>query len=146
MRIRRTAKRRLRIKWKTYGIGGIVSEPDGGELAPTELPLGYVPAAGELIADSDGVVPSFPVRIEPLIVFLRPRRRWARHHHLPLSDLSLPIQPQNWNISPSPSSLLSPIKAQIFLIWVGFFFFFHSWEIAWTWWSRKVTKFEDFLF
>ena len=56
-----------------YRVGGIISEPDGGELTPTQFSLSYISAAGELIADPDGVVPSFSVRVDTLIVVLRPR-------------------------------------------------------------------------
>lgn len=83
--------------YETYRSFSIVSKPDGGELTPTQFPLRYVPAAAELIADSDGVVPSFPVRVESLIVFLRPRRRRTRHHLLIYSDS--PKETQNLILS-----------------------------------------------
>lgn len=52
----------------TYRGAGVISEPDGGELTPAELSLGDIAAAGEMIADPDGVVPSLPIRIDSLIV------------------------------------------------------------------------------
>lgn len=55
-----------------YRGGGVVCEPDGGELTPTQLPLSHVSAAGELIADPNSMVSSFSVRVDALIVLLRP--------------------------------------------------------------------------
>lgn len=57
---------------KPYRGASIISEPDGGELTPTELSLSDITAAGEMIADPHSMVPSFPVRIDSLII-LRPR-------------------------------------------------------------------------
>lgn len=57
---------------KPYGGTSIISEPDGGELTPAELPLSNITATGEMIADPHSMVPSFPVRIDSLII-LRPR-------------------------------------------------------------------------
>jgi len=70
---KRQNKKKKREGYETYLSFSIVSEPHGGKLTPTQLSLRYVPAGGELIGDSDGVVASFPVRVESLIVFLRPR-------------------------------------------------------------------------
>ena len=60
-------------KKNTYRRGGIVGEPDGGELAPAKLPLSDVATAVKVIADPDGVIASFPIGIDALIVLLRRR-------------------------------------------------------------------------
>lgn len=109
--------------------GSIISKPHCGKLTPTELPLHYVPAAGELIADSDGVVPSFPVRLEPLVFFFRPWRWWrrrrtrCRHHWSP---------PLWWSISTNSPKKLHPFASKfgkwfpfLCLLFCFFFFFGH---------------------
>ena len=67
-------ERERREKESTDRGGGVVGEPDGGELTPTELPLSDVATTVKLIADSDGVVASLPVGIDSLVVLLRSRR------------------------------------------------------------------------
>ena len=64
---------------RDYRGRGVVGEPDGGEVTPAELSLSDVATSVELISHSDGVVASFPVRVDLLLLFLRRRRRRARH-------------------------------------------------------------------
>lgn len=52
----------------TYRRSSIINEPDGGEMAPAKLPLCYITAARKLIADSNSMITTFPVRVNSLIV------------------------------------------------------------------------------
>lgn len=76
----------------TYGRKGVVGEPDGREVTPSELPLGDVAATGEGVTDPNRVVAALPVGVDAL-VFPRPRRRRARHSSPSLPPLSLCFDP-----------------------------------------------------
>ena len=47
-----------------YRGESVVGKPDGGELTPAKLSLSDVTTGGERIADPDGVITTFAVRIE----------------------------------------------------------------------------------
>uniref|UniRef100_A0A0A9F754 Uncharacterized protein n=1 Tax=Arundo donax TaxID=35708 RepID=A0A0A9F754_ARUDO len=72
----------------------VEGKPDGGEVAPAELPLGDVAAGSEAVPGADGVVAALAVAVDALVVVLllhvhlvvaRQRRRQRRHprHHPP---------------------------------------------------------------
>lgn len=63
-------ERNERRRGRTYRGSSIVSEPDSGKLTPTELPLSYVASGVEGIANPNGMVSAFSVRVDPLVVFL----------------------------------------------------------------------------
>lgn len=49
---------------EAYRGESVVGKPDGGELTPAKLSLSDVTTGGERIADPDGVITTFAVRIE----------------------------------------------------------------------------------
>lgn len=81
---------KIRINKKgTYRGLGIISKPNSGKLAPTELSLSDVAARGERIADSYRVVTTFPVGIDALVLLLRSRRRRTRHDDMMIVRINI---------------------------------------------------------
>ena len=56
-----------REREEAYRGESVVGKPDGGELTPAELSLSDVTTTGERVADPDGVVSTFAVRIEAFL-------------------------------------------------------------------------------
>ncbi|KAM1272149.1 hypothetical protein ACFX2J_032879 [Malus domestica] len=54
--IKRSVVKREERRREEYGVLGVLGEPDGGEMAPTELGLNDIPSALESVTDSNGVV------------------------------------------------------------------------------------------
>ncbi len=59
----------------------VLGEPDGGEVAPAELPDDEIAAVGEGVADMHGVVAAFAVVFEVLLVFGHDRTHVGRCVH-----------------------------------------------------------------
>lgn len=55
---------------RAYAVEGVVSEPDGGEVTPAELPLRDEPPAGEAVPGPGRMVPAPPVPFRPLVLVL----------------------------------------------------------------------------
>ena len=77
-------------------MGGVPGEPDGGEVAPSELGLHDVGSLLEGVAYADGVVPAAPVVLGALVL----RRVVAALALLVLSFLL----PSPLRLSPAPAS------------------------------------------